>query len=353
MLRSIDWDQMFGFTSFGYKNIRRKADARAYPSHLEFGLKKGLVLPTSLNSGAQVDQLIAGITAAYYADPTFDTLPTPFKMVAVDLRTAQPVILERGSLSRSMRATMSLPGVFPPVELDGRVLVDGGAMNNVPADVVRAMGAKTVIAVNVGDLADQESINYSILGLAGATIDAMMRANTRKAMTSADVVLNVPLAGVRFARLAQERRADRSRLPGRRGDEGQPPALCRERCGLAAVAGPPGIGTQVDRGQPGLCHARGRRLVRHPPHERVAGQARRQAPRHRLARTRPGRTLGPGPLRNAFSWKLNANAAGEVGLLVSAIEKPYAPPFFMLGLSLENTTSDQFQREHRRPLPSV
>ena len=88
---------------------------------------------------------------------------------------------------------MSLPGVFPPVQLDGRVLVDGGAMNNVPADVVRSMGASTVIAINVGDLSDQENINYSILGLAGATIDAMMRANTRKALTSADVVLNIPL----------------------------------------------------------------------------------------------------------------------------------------------------------------
>jgi len=104
MLRDIDWDEMFGFSSFAFENIRRKADARAYPSRLEFGLKKGIVLPTALNSGAQVDQLIAGITAAYHADPTFETLPTPFKMVAVDLRTAQPVILDRGSLARSMRA---------------------------------------------------------------------------------------------------------------------------------------------------------------------------------------------------------------------------------------------------------
>ena len=87
MLHDIDWDQMFGFSNFAFKNIRRKADARAYPSHLEFGLKKGIVLPTSLNNGHQVDLLITRITAAYYADPTFDTLPTPFKAVAVDLRT--------------------------------------------------------------------------------------------------------------------------------------------------------------------------------------------------------------------------------------------------------------------------
>ena len=140
-----------------------------------------------------MDLLITGIAAPYFADPTFATLPTPFKAVAVDLRTAEAVVLDRGSLARAMRATMSLPGVFPPVEVDGQVLVDGGAMNNVPADVVRAMGADTVIAVNVGDLSDQEDINYSIFGLAGATIDAMMRANTKTALTSADVVLNVPL----------------------------------------------------------------------------------------------------------------------------------------------------------------
>ena len=54
-----------------------------------------------------------------------------------------------------MRATMSLPLVFPPVAIDDRVLVDGGAMNNVPADVVRGMGAARVIAVNVGDLDDK------------------------------------------------------------------------------------------------------------------------------------------------------------------------------------------------------
>ena len=95
MLRGIDWDEMFGFSNFAFKNIRRKADARAYPSRLEFGVKQGLVLPPALNEGQQVDLLITSITAPYFANSTFDTLPTPFKAVAVDLRTAQPVVLER------------------------------------------------------------------------------------------------------------------------------------------------------------------------------------------------------------------------------------------------------------------
>jgi NTE family protein len=92
-----------------------------------------------------------------------------------------------------MRATMSLPLIFPPVEVDGRVLIDGGTMNNVPADGVKAMGADRVIAVNVGALTDPEGVNYTMFGLAGNTLDAMMRASAKKALAAADIVVNVPL----------------------------------------------------------------------------------------------------------------------------------------------------------------
>ena len=77
---------------------------------------------------------------------------------------------------------------------DGQVLVDGGSMDNVPADIVKAMGADRVIAINVGDLTDREGVSYTMLGVAGNTLDAMMRASTRRAIASADVVINVPLS---------------------------------------------------------------------------------------------------------------------------------------------------------------
>ena len=92
-----------------------------------------------------------------------------------------------------MRATMSLPLIFPPVEIDGQVLVDGGTMNNVPADIVKAMGADRVVAINVGDLTDPEGLNATMFGIAGTTLDAMMRASTRRALVAADVIINVPL----------------------------------------------------------------------------------------------------------------------------------------------------------------
>ncbi len=193
MLASIDWNAMFGSSDFQYQNVRRKRDSRAYPSHLEFGFKNGFSSLSSLNSGQQVDLLLARIAAVYYAVDSFDQLPTPFRCVALDLRTAKRVVLDRGRLARAMRATMSLPAAFPPVHIDNQVLVDGGTVDNVPADVARDMGADKVIAVNVGVLTDPEKVSDSLLGLGGATIDAMMRANTLKGMAGADVVINVPL----------------------------------------------------------------------------------------------------------------------------------------------------------------
>jgi NTE family protein len=70
--------------------------------------------------------------------------------VATDLNTGQAVVLGSGNLALAMRASMSIPGVFKPVVMDKRVLVDGGLANQVPVDVVRAMGADVVIAVDVG-----------------------------------------------------------------------------------------------------------------------------------------------------------------------------------------------------------
>lgn len=341
MLRAIDWDDMFGFSSFAYKNIRRKTDARAYPSHLEFGLKKGIALPTALNDGEQVDLLITRITAPYHLAPNFDALPTPFRVVAVDLKTATPVVLDRGSLSSAMRATMSLPGIFPPIEMDGKVLVDGGAMDNVPADVVRGMGANIVVAVNVGDLSDQEQINYSMLGLMGATLDAMMRANTKKALPAADVVLNVPLKA--YGSL-DWRKSDALIDEGYKAAEAM-----KEKLLPYAVSDA--------QWQAWVAHRAATRTKTLPVPTFVRLTGVMSGDERRLAEAlakHVGRPLDIPALEldiaelsgldryETIRWELATNEAGATGLSIRAAAKPYAPPFLMLGVNLENTTSDQF-----------
>jgi NTE family protein len=343
LLADTDWNAMFGASSFQYKNVRRKDDARDYPSRIEFGLKRGIVPPPSLNNGQQVEFLLSRIGGAYSDLQSFDELPTPFRCLAVDLKTSNPIVLDKGSLPRAMRATMSLPLIFPPVELDGRVLVDGGAMNNVPADVARAMGADFVVAVNVGEVGDREAVTRTMFGVAGETLDSMMRASTRRAMASADVVITPVLKG--FGSLDWRRSAELEEA-GYQAAEALKAELLKfavdETTWNAYIA---------DR----QSRRRTEQLV--PQFLSIEGVVRTD---ERMMRKRlepiVGKPLDVPALEKelesftgldryeTIGWE-QTQSGTTPGLLVRARNKPYAPPFFMLGVSLTNTTSDEFAVE--------
>jgi NTE family protein len=342
MVEGMNWDDLFGSSGFAFKNLRRKTDARAYPSRIEFGLRGGIVPPSSLNTGEQVERFIGGIAAPYYEITSFDELPTPFRAVAVDLVTSTEVVLDHGSLATAMRATMSLPLVFPPVEFEGRVLVDGGAMNNVPADVARTMGADRVVAINVGNLENRESLSYTLLSVATATLDSMARASSRRAIASADVVINVPLRDYgaldwrRSTELIQEgykaAEAMRDALLPLAVSEEEYARWTQRRQGRRRTQLPAPAFTQVE----GFAADDARRLETLLP--RYVGAAvnvedleRDLAPLSGLDRYQ------------TVTWRLTRNAAGQSGLVIAAVQKPYAPPFMMLGLNLENTTSNDFR----------
>ncbi len=340
-IAGLNWDQLFGASSFAYKNIRRKADARAYPSRLEFGLKGGIVPPTALNNGEYVELMLSRIAAPYFELQSFDDLPTPFRTVAVDLLSAQQVVMRRGSLSDAMRATMSLPLIFPPSVVDGQVLVDGGMMNNVPADVVKAMGADRVVAVNVGDLADPEGVSQTMLGVAGSTLDAMMRASTRRALTAADVVIDVPLK--KYGSLDWRRAADLIE-EGYRAAEAM-----RER--LLPLAVTEGEFQAWQRAR----QVRRRTTLPVPTFIAVEGFSSSDAKQLNAVL---GRHVGqPFDVRaveadiavvsgldryETITWRMIHDATRGFGLRVLGRPKTYAPPFLMLGLNLENTTSSDF-----------
>ena len=99
-----------------------------------------------LFEGQKVQEYLAG----HLGDITFDELKIPLALMAVDLETGEEVILRSGRVVDAVRATISLPGVFAPVRLNDWLLVDGGVLNNLPADIVREMGADIVIAVDMG-----------------------------------------------------------------------------------------------------------------------------------------------------------------------------------------------------------
>ncbi|BCS35135.1 patatin [Luteitalea sp. TBR-22] len=198
LMKEVDWDLMFVADSpYKYKTFRRKQDKRSYPSQLEFGLKGGFTLPGGLNPGQQVALLLDRIALAYGDVASFDDLPTPFRCVATDLKNAEAVVLGKGSLAQAMRATMAIPGVFTPVNYENWLLVDGGALNNIPADVTKKMGADKVIAVNVGaDSATEAQTRASLVSLLGRTIDTMMTTSIRQALKDADVIIDPDLVGL-------------------------------------------------------------------------------------------------------------------------------------------------------------
>ena len=101
-----------------------------------------------LNHGDKIVALFDSLTARKDSI-SFDSLPIPFRCVATDILKQDEVVLDAGVLSMCMRASMAIPGVFKPVKLNGRLLVDGGMQNNLPVDVVLGMGAEYVIAIDL------------------------------------------------------------------------------------------------------------------------------------------------------------------------------------------------------------
>ncbi|MGM3275845.1 patatin-like phospholipase family protein [Ralstonia sp. 24A2] len=128
-----------------------REDDFQYPIGLSAGYGDGkLKLPAGLVQGNRLLALLKNWTAQWPDNIKFSQLPIPFKAMATDLFTGDPVILDRGSLPLAMRASMAVPGLFAPIEVDGRTLVDGGLVANLPVQLARDMGADIIIAVNIG-----------------------------------------------------------------------------------------------------------------------------------------------------------------------------------------------------------
>lgn len=112
-------------------------------------------------SGDSITTMLDHLTKKYDGVRSFDDLPIPFRCVAVDIHTHEEVIMDSCELELAMRASMAIPGAFKPVKWKGRTLVDGGMLNNLPVDVVRAMGADVVIAIDL-DQVDHADRDFSL-----------------------------------------------------------------------------------------------------------------------------------------------------------------------------------------------
>ena len=130
--------------------IRRKADDFKTLFAPEFGVGDGgLSLPKGVIAGVSIEAFFRVLTQPAAGITDFNKLPIPFVAMATDIENGASIVLDHGSLAQAIRASMSVPGAIAPVEIDGRLLVDGGIANNLPIDEARKLCADVVIAVNI------------------------------------------------------------------------------------------------------------------------------------------------------------------------------------------------------------
>ncbi len=131
--------------------FRRKEEDESFLVNFPLGVRDWrFQLPKGLIKGQSLEMMLRRLTLPVATTTSFDNLPTRFRAVATDLATGEPVVMNSGDLASAMRASLSAPGLFVPVERDGRVLVDGGVADNLPIDVARTMDVDILIVVNVG-----------------------------------------------------------------------------------------------------------------------------------------------------------------------------------------------------------
>ncbi len=130
-------------------SITEKKDKDRF--RLSFPLSnKGIELPAGIIRGQHIQNLFTELSSPVYNINDFHNLPIPFLCIALDIETGEKIILNKGNLADAMRASMSIPSVFEPMEIDGHKLVDGGLVDNFPVTDVKAMGADIIIGVDVG-----------------------------------------------------------------------------------------------------------------------------------------------------------------------------------------------------------
>jgi len=152
LARQIDWAVAFqDRPDRSAMRARRKKDEDGHFARPEFGVKSGeIIAPAGVIFGQNLSEILADFSKRAIGVNDFDRLPIPFRAIATDIATGQPVVLDRGQLPIVLRATMSVPAVMAPVEIDDRLLIDGGLVDNLPVDTARRMCGDVIIAVNLG-----------------------------------------------------------------------------------------------------------------------------------------------------------------------------------------------------------
>lgn len=177
-------------TDFRQLNFRRREDQRFLPGGFNLGLKHGVSIRNGVLLDYGLNQFLNAQFLPYGADYSFNNLPLPFRCVATDILVGREAVFTRGPLAEAVRASISIPGVFPPLEDGGHIYVDGALTENLPTDLVkRELHADVVLAVSLPLTPPGAGDTNSLLGILGRSFSVASWSNEVRSRQLADVLI--------------------------------------------------------------------------------------------------------------------------------------------------------------------
>lgn len=195
---SLDWEDAFlDSPPRADLAFRRKLEDQDFLIDFPLGIRgRSFRVPRGIIQGQKLNQILRTLTLPVVRVRNFDDFPTRFRAVATDLESGASVVLGQGDLTDAMRASLSAPGLFTPVEQDGRLLVDGGISDNLPVSVAQSMGVDLLIVVDVSYPPQPRDKLQSVATITNQMIAIMMQQNTaaqKKLLTPQDIVIDPAL----------------------------------------------------------------------------------------------------------------------------------------------------------------
>jgi len=186
---SQDWDELL-YDKISRRNIsiEEKDDLNKYVGSFPISNRR-IGLPEGLVAGQKIQTLLSNLTITVHHIEDFNELPIPFICLATDIEKGEIVVLDHGFLPDAIRASMSIPSAFSPIELEGQLLVDGGLVRNFPVSDVIKMGADIVIGVDVGAPLYQKKDLNSLVRILNQSVSLLGVGSTREERKLVDILI--------------------------------------------------------------------------------------------------------------------------------------------------------------------
>ena len=337
-LGEIDWhDVLHDDTNRSELTFRRKQEDQEFLVRSAVGFNDGEIdLPTGLLEGQKLLLVLKRLTLPVAGIGDFDELPIPFRAVATDISTGEAVVLGKGDLALAMRASASIPSVFSTVEMDGKLLVDGGVSDNLPVQVARDLGAEVLIVVDISTpLSSREQI-VNALAVVDQLTTIMTRRNTERSLaslTERDILLVPDLGDITTTSFTRSMEA----VP-----KGEAAARAQAaRLAALGVSQADYLAWRRDHGRPAVQRAARLAFVRIDNDSRLSDEV---VAAH--LDLRPGAPLDLDHLQRAIGRLYGMDLfksvtytlveeGGEAGVIVHVKEKPWGPNYLQGGLRFQ------------------